>query len=73
MRHVLDDVHAEFDKHSTYSTIELKVRGRPCLQRGTLLQLLTPKAGGPVERDEGTYLWIYERRDGLWRIALPAP
>ena len=68
MGHVLGDVHAEFDKHATYSTIELKVSGDLAYERGTLLQLLTPKSGGPVERDEGMYLWIYERRDGIWRI-----
>lgn len=43
MRHVLDDVHAEFDKHATYSTIELKVRDDLAYERGTLLQLLTPR------------------------------
>jgi uncharacterized protein (TIGR02246 family) len=68
MGRVLADVHAEFDKHARCSTIELKVSGDLAYERGTLLQLLTPKAGGAVERDEGMYLWIYERRDGVWLI-----
>jgi ketosteroid isomerase-like protein len=69
MGHVLGDVHAEFDKHAPYSTIELKVSGDLAYERGTLLQLLTPKSGGPIERDEGMNLWIYKRHDGLWQIA----
>jgi uncharacterized protein (TIGR02246 family) len=69
MSDVLSEVHAEFDKHAVYATIELTVSGDLAYERGALLQRLTPKSGGPVEQDEGMYLWIYARRDGRWQIA----
>jgi uncharacterized protein (TIGR02246 family) len=69
MRHVLGEVHAEFDKQVSYSTIELAVSGDLACERGRLRQQLTPRSGGTIEQDEGMYLWIYARRDEQWRIA----
>lgn len=69
MGHLLEEVHAEFDKDASYKTIELSVSGDLAYERGTLLQRLTPKSGGAVEQDEGMYLWIYARREGKWQIA----
>jgi ketosteroid isomerase-like protein len=63
MGHVLGEVHAEFDKHVSYSTIELAVSGDLAYERGRLRQQLTPRSGGTIEQDEGMYLWIYARRD----------
>jgi uncharacterized protein (TIGR02246 family) len=69
MESVLGEVHAEFDKHVSYSTIELAVSGDLAYERGVLRQQLTPRAGGAIEHDEGMYLWIYTRRGEQWRIA----
>jgi uncharacterized protein (TIGR02246 family) len=69
MGRVLGEVHAEFDKQASYSTIELTVSGDFAFERGELRQRLTPKAGGPATHDAGMYLWIYAKRDGAWQIA----
>ena len=66
---VLGEVHAVFDKHASYSTIELAVSGDLAYERGLFRQQLTPRSGGAIAQDEGMYLWIYTRRDERWRIA----
>lgn len=69
MGRVLEEVHAEFDKDASYSTIELTVSGDLAFERGALVQKLTPKSGGPIQQDQGMYLWIYVRRGERWQIA----
>jgi ketosteroid isomerase-like protein len=70
MRQVLVEVHDEFEKHASYSRIELIVSGDMAVERGRFSQDLRPRNGSDPQRDEGMYLWVYLRsNENGWRLA----
>jgi ketosteroid isomerase-like protein len=70
MRAVLDDVHHQYQKHTSFAIVELEVSGTLAYERGTFAQHLTPKTGGSPIHEDGTYLWVYRRSERAgWQIA----
>ena len=66
---VLSWVLAKFDRVLTYSSAELQVMGDWAFERGSYAHTFTPRNGGPVEHERGSYLSLFRRDAGQWRIA----
>jgi ketosteroid isomerase-like protein len=68
VRTVLSEVRAEFDKHMTVQSAEIRVFADVAFDRGTWAQVLRPLSGGSPIEECGKYLHIYTRSDGMWKV-----
>jgi tRNA-Thr(GGU) m(6)t(6)A37 methyltransferase TsaA len=67
LREVLRTMHAMYTREVTCDSAEVVVSGNLAFDRGRFVQVVTPRDGGPVAREEGHYLWMYRRDEqGRW-------
>jgi predicted dienelactone hydrolase/ketosteroid isomerase-like protein len=59
-----------FAYDNRYVSLEVDVHGDSAIDRGFVLQSMTPRAGGETVRDSLPYAFVYDRRRGSdWRLA----
>lgn len=58
---VLSTMTAMYEREVTCDSAEVVVSGNLAFDRGRFAQTLKPRDGGPIEREEGHYLWMYRR------------
>ena len=61
IRHILAHQQAWFDRHITYVSEEVAIRGNTALDRGTFSFTVVAKHDGSKSGATGKYLWLYER------------
>ena len=61
VRHILADQQAWFDRHISYVSEEVAIRGNTAFDRGTFSFTVVVKHDGSKSAPTGKYLWLYER------------
>ena len=70
VRKLLPEIYAEYERQVTLETAELRVIGDWAFERGVMLNVLTPRRGGPVEQERYNFIFVF-RKDGTgaWKGA----
>jgi ketosteroid isomerase-like protein len=70
VRKLLPELYAEFEREVTLQTAELRVMGDWALERGVMVNVLKPRAGGPIERERYNFVFLFSRdATGAWKGA----
>jgi tRNA (adenine37-N6)-methyltransferase len=64
MGEVLRTMFTIYVREVTCDSAEVVVSGNLAFDRGRFAQVVTPRDGGPAQREEGHYLWMYRRDEG---------
>ena len=70
VRRLLPEIHAEYEREVTLETAELRVVGDWAFERGVMVNVLKPRAGGPTERERYNFTFMFTRdAAGAWKGA----
>jgi ketosteroid isomerase-like protein len=70
IRRILAEQQAWFDRHITYVSEEVAIRGDTAFDRGSFSFTVRAKHDGSSSEPTGKYLWLYERAAGRdWKLS----
>jgi ketosteroid isomerase-like protein len=70
IRRTLSEQQAWFDRHITYVSEEVAIRGNTAFDRGSFSFTVRAKHDGSSSEPTGKYLWLYERAaGGDWKLS----